>query len=147
MARGPRAQGDPPPLPWLRHIFADGGYAGDKLRDALSRICDWSLEIVKRADDAKGFVVVRRRWVVERTLAWLGRRASIASAEAWVLVASIRLESDPQTSVGCGFHLLVPSGRRDQASNRRQRLAKDFENIRTDNMKYRAVARATPERR
>jgi transposase len=85
--------------PWLRHIFADGGYAGDKLRDALSRLGDWSLEIVKRADDAKGFVLVRRRWVVERTFAWLGRcrrlakdfEASIASAVAWVLVAHIRL--------------------------------------------------------
>ncbi len=85
--------------PWLRHIFADGGYAGDKLRDALRQLGDWSLEIVKRSDDAKGFVVVRRRWVVERTFAWLGRcrrlakdfEASIASAEAWILVASIRL--------------------------------------------------------
>lgn len=85
--------------PWLRHIFADGGYAGDKLRDALRRLGDWSLEIVKRADDAKGFVVVKRRWVVERTFAWLGRcrrlakdfEASIDSAVAWVLVANIRL--------------------------------------------------------
>lgn len=85
--------------PWLRHIFADGAYAGDKLRDALSRLGDWSLEIVKRADDAKGFVVVRRRWVVERTFAWLGRcrrlakdfEASIDSAVAWVFVANIRL--------------------------------------------------------
>ena len=85
--------------PWLRHIFADGGYAGDKLRDALHRLGDWSLEIVKRADDAKGFVVVKRRWVVERTFAWLGRcrrlakdfEASIDSAVAWILVANIRL--------------------------------------------------------
>lgn len=85
--------------PWLRHIFADGGYAGDKLRDALRQLGDWSLEIVKRADDAKGFVLVKRRWVVERTFAWLGRcrrlakdfEASIDSAVAWVLVANIRL--------------------------------------------------------
>jgi len=85
--------------PWLRHIFADGGYAGDKLRDALRGLGDWSIEIVKRSDDAKGFVVLPRRWVVERTFAWLGRcrrlakdfEASIASAEAWILVASIRL--------------------------------------------------------
>lgn len=85
--------------PWLRHVFADGGYAGDKLRDALHQFGDWSLEIVKRADDAKGFIVVKRRWVVERTFAWLGRcrrlakdfEASIDSAGAWVLVANIRL--------------------------------------------------------
>lgn len=85
--------------PWLRHVFADGGYAGEKLRDALRRIGEWSVEIVKRADDACGFVVVRRRWVVERTFAWLGRcrrlakdfEASIDSAVAWVLVANVRL--------------------------------------------------------
>jgi transposase len=85
--------------PWLRYIFADGGYAGDKLREALRRLGDWSIEIVKRADDAKGFVLVKRRWVVERTLAWIGRcrrlakdfEASIESAVAWVLIANIRL--------------------------------------------------------
>jgi transposase len=85
--------------PWLRYIFADGGYAGDKLRETLRRLGDWSIEIVKRADDAKGFVLVKRRWVVERTLAWIGRcrrlakdfEASIESAVAWILVANIKL--------------------------------------------------------
>jgi transposase len=83
----------------LRHIFADGGYAGDNLREALRRLGDWSIEIVKRSDSAAGFVVLPRRWVVERTFAWLGRyrrlakdfEASIGSAVAWVLVANIRL--------------------------------------------------------
>ena len=37
-------------FPWLRHVFADGGYAGDKLRDALRRIGKWTVEIVKRSD-------------------------------------------------------------------------------------------------
>jgi transposase len=41
-------------FPWLRHVFADGGYAGDKLRDALRRIGKWTVEIVKRSDVAKG---------------------------------------------------------------------------------------------
>jgi transposase len=85
--------------PWLRHIFADGGYAGPKLKDALRRIGDWTLQIVKRSDTAKGFEVLPRRWVVERTFAWLGRcrrlakdwEKSTASAEAWILVAHIRL--------------------------------------------------------
>lgn len=45
-----------------------GGYAGDKLRDALRRIGEWTAEIVKRSDSAKGFVVLPRHWVVERTL-------------------------------------------------------------------------------
>jgi transposase len=85
--------------PWLRHLFADGGYAGDKLADALLGLGRWSLEIVKRPDAAKGFVVIPRRWVVERTFAWLGRcrrlakdfEATLESAIAWVLVAHIRI--------------------------------------------------------
>ena len=85
--------------PWLRHVFADGGYAGPKLRGALDRMGDWTLQIVKRSDTAKGFEVLPRRWVVERTFAWLGRcrrlgkdwEKSIASAEAWINVAHIRL--------------------------------------------------------
>lgn len=85
--------------PWLRHIFADGGYAGPKLRGTLNKIGDWTVEIVKRSDTAVGFEIIPRRWVVERTFAWLGRcrrlakdwEKSIASAEAWINIAHIRL--------------------------------------------------------
>jgi len=59
--------------PWLRHIFADSGYAGAKLRGALRRSGRWTVEIIKRSDTAKGFEVLPRRWVVERTFAWLNR--------------------------------------------------------------------------
>ena len=84
--------------PMLRHIFADGGYAGPKLRDALHAIGRWTVQIVKRSDTAEGFEILPRRWVVERTFAWLGRcrrlskdwEKSIASAEAWVVIAHIR---------------------------------------------------------
>ena len=84
--------------PWLRHVFADGGYAGDKLKDALLGKGDWTIEIVRRSDAVKGFVVIARRWVVERTFAWLGRcrrlakdfEASIESAVAWILIAHVR---------------------------------------------------------
>jgi transposase len=84
--------------PWLRCVFADGGYAGPKLRRALSRIGAWKLEIIKRSDTAKGFELLPRRWVVERTFAWLGRcrrlakdfEMTIESATAWVFVAHIR---------------------------------------------------------
>ena len=85
--------------PWLRHIFADGGYAGPKLRGAVQKIGDWTLQIVRRSDDAKGFEVVPKRWGVERTFAWLGRcrrlakswEASTASDQAWIDVAHIRI--------------------------------------------------------
>ena len=84
--------------PWLRHVFADGGYAGAKLRGALATMGRWTVQIIKRSDTAKGFEVLPRRWVVERTFAWLGRcrrlakdvEATIQSSEAWTLVAHIR---------------------------------------------------------
>jgi putative transposase len=56
----------------LKLIWADGGYAG-KLVDWVKETCGWELEIVKRSDDLKGFHVLPRRWVVERTFGWLGR--------------------------------------------------------------------------
>jgi putative transposase len=85
--------------PWLRHLFADGGYAGPKLKQRLSKIGAWTIQIVKRSDKASGFELLPRRWVVERTFAWLGRcrrlskdfEASLESAAAWVLLAHIRL--------------------------------------------------------
>lgn len=85
--------------PWLRHVFADGGYAGPKLRHALKKRGDWNIEIVKRSDKPAGFELLPRRWVVERTFAWLGRcrrlakdfERTIQSAEAWIFVAHIRL--------------------------------------------------------
>jgi putative transposase len=86
-------------FPWLRHVFADGGYAGDKLRTALTSIGKWTIEIIKRSDRAKGFEILPRRWVVERTFAWLGRNRRLAkdfertieSATAWLYLASIQL--------------------------------------------------------
>ncbi len=56
-------------FPWLRHVFADGGYGGEKLQSALIGQGDWTLEIIKRSDTAKGFEVLPRRWAVERTFA------------------------------------------------------------------------------
>lgn len=55
----------------LRHVFADGSYAGDKLKDALEPIGKWSLEIIERFDTTKGFELLRRIWVVERPFASL----------------------------------------------------------------------------
>jgi transposase len=86
-------------FPTLKKLFADGGYAGEKLETALEALEGPKIEIVKRPDDVKGFILLARRWVVERTFAWLNRcrrlakdwEASIASSQAWLLIASIRL--------------------------------------------------------
>lgn len=85
--------------PWLRHVFADGGHAGPKLRGALARIGERTIRIVERSDTAEGFEVLPRRRVVERTFARLGRcrrpakdrEKSVASAEESIDVADIRL--------------------------------------------------------
>lgn len=86
-------------FPWLRHIFADGGYAGEKLEQSLVPLGKWTIDIVKRSDVAKGFVLLPRRWVVERTLAWINRNRrlakdfekSITTAVAWIMIASVKL--------------------------------------------------------
>jgi transposase len=88
-------------FPWLRHIFADAAYAGGKLQQALARLGTWTFEIVRRSDSAKGFEHLPRRWVVERTIAWLNRNrrlakdfeATVESAQAWLFIASVKLLS------------------------------------------------------
>ena len=85
-------------FPSLQKPCADGGYAGDKLKRALRHLHNFSIEIVRRPQEAKGFVVIAKRWVVERSFAWLGRCRRLAkdweklifSSEAWLLIASIR---------------------------------------------------------
>lgn len=84
--------------PWLRHIFADGGYAGDKLRSAVDGKGSFTFETIRRTDKQQGFVPLPRRWVVERTFAWLGRsrrlakdwETTIASSTAWLLIANAK---------------------------------------------------------
>jgi putative transposase len=80
-------------FPFIRHVFADAGYQGKHV--ALpTRI---TVEIVKRAPNQVGFAVHPRRWVVERTFAWLGRNrrlwkdaeTTIASAEAFLYAAAV----------------------------------------------------------
>ncbi len=86
-------------FPKLRHVFADRVYRGQQLLNALADCGPWTIEIVQRPKGVKGFQPLPRRWVVERTFAWLGRcrrlakdfEASIASATAWLLIAHVRL--------------------------------------------------------
>jgi transposase len=87
-------------FPFLEKLFADGGYQGVKFRRALAKVLpQLKTEIIKRSDKAKGFEVLPRRWVVERTFAWLGRCRRLTkdwenltrSALAYIRLASIRL--------------------------------------------------------
>jgi transposase len=86
-------------FPFLTRLFADGGYQGPQFKGAIRRtLAAVTVEIVKRSD-ARTFVVLPKRWVVERTLAWLGRCRRLArdweclnhKALAFLRLASIRL--------------------------------------------------------
>jgi transposase len=86
--------------PFLLKLYADGGYQGAQFQRALKKaIGQVNLEIVKRSDQAKRFVVLPKRWIVERTFAWLGRCRRLAKdweclnrkALAFLKLASIRL--------------------------------------------------------
>ena len=82
----------------LELIWADAGYSG-KLVDWVNSVCGWMLDIVKRSDDVKGFQVLPRRWVVERTFGWLGRYRRLSkdyeglteSSQAFVYAAMIHI--------------------------------------------------------
>ena len=60
-------------FPSLEHIWADAGYRGEKFLHAFNDIAPWTLEVVKKDPDKQGFHVLHRRWVVERTFAWINR--------------------------------------------------------------------------
>ena len=87
-------------FPFLLKLYADGGYQGPEFQAAVKRVlASVNVEIVKRSDQAKGFLVLPKRWIVERTLAWLGRCRRLArdweclnrKALAFLRLASIRL--------------------------------------------------------
>jgi transposase len=87
-------------FPFLLKLYADGGYQGPEFQHAVTKILRRvNLEIVKRSDQAKGFVILPKRWIVERTLAWLNRCRRLAKdwenlnrkALAFLRLASIRL--------------------------------------------------------
>jgi len=87
-------------FPSLRKLFADGGYQGPQFANAVAKILpSLDIEIVKRPDAAIGFKIVPKRWIVERTIAWLNRCRRLAKdweclnrkALAFLRLASIRL--------------------------------------------------------
>lgn len=85
----------------LRHLFADRVYRGPKLLNVISAVGRWTIEVVTRRQSVGTFKAEPRRWVIERTFAWFGRNRrlakdfeqTIASAEAWIMIASIRVLS------------------------------------------------------
>jgi transposase len=66
-------------FPWLELVWADNGYNAWQVEAAVAKVPVLRLEIVKRSDDLKGFVVLPRRWVVERTFSWFGRNRRLAN--------------------------------------------------------------------
>ena len=84
---------------WLELIWADGGYNAWQIEAAVAKVPVLRMEIVKRSDDVKGFVVLPRRWVVERTFSWFGRNRRLAkdfenladTLAIFVTLASIQL--------------------------------------------------------
>ena len=85
-------------FPFLERIIADAGYQGRKMEAVVARTGSWVLEIVRRCDRHR-FVVLPKRWIVERTLAWISRSRRLArdyerharKAAAFVRLAMIRL--------------------------------------------------------
>jgi transposase len=86
---------------WLRLLWVDGGYSGDPFAQWVKDIRpQLKVEVVKRSDDVKGFKILPRRWVVERTFGWLMRHRRLVrdyettatSAQAWIYIAMIRIQ-------------------------------------------------------
>ena len=83
-------------MPRLKKILADGIYEGARI---AVQALGWELEIVHKPEGQKGFSVLPKRWIVERTLAWLGRNRRLSkdyerlpeSSEAWIYLGMIRL--------------------------------------------------------
>jgi len=86
-------------FPWLELIWADGGYNAWQVDAAVAKVPLLRMEIVKRGDNTKGFVVLPRRWVVERTFSWFGRNRRLAkdfenlaeTLATFVTLASVQL--------------------------------------------------------
>ena len=86
-------------MPSLRRALADGGYQGETTAKAVMADAGIPLEIVKRSDAQKGFHVLAKRWIIERTFGWLGRCRRLAkdfenmsrTHAAFVILAMVRI--------------------------------------------------------
>jgi transposase len=85
-------------FPFIERIFADANYQGPKLATVLAQTGTWTIEVVKR-NELHRFVVLPKRWIVERTLAWISHYRRLAKdferharkAAAFIRLAMIRL--------------------------------------------------------
>jgi transposase len=85
-------------FPFIERIFADAAYQGSALAAVVAKTGTWTLEIVKR-NELHRFVVLPKRWIVERTLAWISRNRRLArdferyarTVAAFIRLAMIRL--------------------------------------------------------
>ena len=116
-------------FPFIETIFADGGYQGPRMAATVATTGCWKLEIVKRTD-AHRFVALPKRWIVERTFAWISRNRRLArdferyarTVVAFVRLAMIRIMLRRLTVTGAkvratfhfrdsqGFRILIRSG-------------------------------------
>ena len=86
-------------FPWPELLWADSGYNAHQVNAAVAKVPPLCIEIVKRSDDMKGFILLPRRWVVERTFPWFGRNRRLAkdwenlaaTLQAFVALASIQI--------------------------------------------------------
>jgi transposase len=88
-------------FPKLRKLWVDGGYTGEAFAQwVIDKWPKLQVEVVKRSESTKGFAVLPRRWIVERTFGWLMRHRRLvrdyerteSSAEAWIHLAMLRIQ-------------------------------------------------------
>jgi transposase len=86
-------------FPFLERIYGDGGYQGPRAATAAAKTGRWTIEIVERPGNLIGFKVLPKRWLVERTIAWISRFRRMAkdferyarTVEAFIRLAMIRI--------------------------------------------------------
>jgi putative transposase len=109
-------------LPRLEKVWADSAYKARKLTRWVAEHCSWVVEVVTRRDGVKGFAVLPKRWIVERTFGWFGRYRRLSkdyetnprSSEAWIKIAMIHRMS----------RFELPSRNRDEFLLRRPKRRK-----------------------
>jgi putative transposase len=106
--------------PRLEKLWADGAYAG-KLEGWVKHFAGWNLEIVKRSDTARGFAVLPKRWIVERTFGWLSRYRRFSKDYEWFAQSSENLIY--LAMINLMLHRLAPEPRNHNYLPRTQAIA------------------------